>query len=190
MRPLGHRAGTTPALAVTVIRSAKRRKTVQARMVDGRLVMRIPARMSVADEQHWVEEMRRRFAAKGRAGRVDVNARAATLATRYRLPRPTSVRWVTNQHQRWGSCTVATGDIRLSERLADFPAWVLDYVIVHELAHLVEADHGPRFQALVDRYPRAERARGYLIAKSGDDGAGDPDDPDHEATGGAGDRLF
>ena len=55
--------------------------------------------------------------------------------------------------------------------------WVLDYVIVHELAHLREAGHGPRFQALVDRYPRAERARGFLIAKSG---SADPDDVDDE----------
>ena len=170
------RGAAAPALSVTVIRSAKRRKTVQARLVDGRLVMRIPARMSATEEQHWVEEMKRRFTAKRSSGRVDLTARAATLAARHRLPRATSVRWVSNQHQRWGSCTVATGDIRLSERLADFPTWVLDYVIVHELAHLVVADHGPRFQALVDRYPRAERARGFLIAKSGDDGSGDPDD--------------
>jgi predicted metal-dependent hydrolase len=69
---------------------------------------------------------------------------------------------------RWGSCTPATGDIRLSDRLARFPTWVLDYVIVHELAHLVVPDHSADFWKLVARYPKAERARGYLIAKSGD----------------------
>ena len=175
---------------VQVFRSAKRRKTVSARQVGDVLQIRIPARMSAAEEQHWVDEMRRRFAAKNRTGRVDLTARAATLVTRHRLPNPTSVRWVSNQNQRWGSCTVTTGEIRLSERLADFPDWVLNYVIVHELAHLVEADHGPRFQALVDRYPRAERARGYLIAKSGDAGSGDPDDDDDDTGGPADDRLF
>jgi predicted metal-dependent hydrolase len=52
------------------------------------------------------------------------------------------------------------------------PRWVLDYVIVHELAHLVERGHGPAFNALVDRYAKAERARGYLIAK----GTAEPDE--------------
>ena len=69
---------------------------------------------------------------------------------------------------RWGSCTPGDGSIRVSTRLAPFPAWVLDYVLVHELAHLAAPDHSPRFWALVNRYPMAERARGYLIAKSGD----------------------
>jgi predicted metal-dependent hydrolase len=41
---------------------------------------------------------------------------------------------------------------------------VLDYLLVHELAHLEVADHGPRFWELVDRYPLTERARGYLMA--------------------------
>jgi predicted metal-dependent hydrolase len=54
---------------------------------------------------------------------------------------------------RWGSCTPAspgrTGAVRLSWRLALAPAAVADYVVAHECAHLVEANHGPRFWALV-----------------------------------------
>ncbi len=73
------------------------------------------------------------------------------------------IRYVTNQQQRFGSCTPATGVIRISHRVATLPTWVRDYVIVHELAHLVEPNHGPRFWKLVNRYGRAERARGYLI---------------------------
>jgi predicted metal-dependent hydrolase len=42
------------------------------------------------------------------------------------------------------------------------PSWVVDYVLVHELAHLLVAGHGPRFWAHVENYPRSERARGYL----------------------------
>jgi hypothetical protein len=76
--------------------------------------------------------------------------------------------WSGRQQRRWGSCTSSDGSIRLSNRLASYPSWVLDYVLVHELAHLVHADHGPAFQALVARYPLAERATGFLIAKGYD----------------------
>ncbi len=75
---------------------------------------------------------------------------------------------------RWGSCTISTGAIRISNRLVAFPDWVVDYVIVHELCHLEVRGHGPDFWKLVHRYPKAERAIGYLIAKSGDE------DPNHD----------
>jgi predicted metal-dependent hydrolase len=52
--------------------------------------------------------------------------------------------------------------IRLSSRLQALPGWVVDYVLVHELAHLLEPGHGPAFHRLVERYPRAERAEGFL----------------------------
>jgi predicted metal-dependent hydrolase len=68
---------------------------------------------------------------------------------------------------RWGSCTPENGTIRISTRVASFPGWVLDSVILHELAHLVEPGHGKEFQAIIDRYPYAERARGFLIAAGG-----------------------
>jgi predicted metal-dependent hydrolase len=74
------------------------------------------------------------------------------------------IRYVGNQRHRLGSCSPATRTIRLSDRLLRTPAWVRDYVIVHELAHLLEANHGARFWTLVNRYPKAERARGYLMA--------------------------
>lgn len=74
------------------------------------------------------------------------------------------MRYVKNQNSRFGSCTPADGTIRLSDRLATMPTWVRDYVLVHELAHLLEANHGPNFWKLVNRYPLTERARGYLMA--------------------------
>jgi predicted metal-dependent hydrolase len=78
--------------------------------------------------------------------------------------------------QRWGSCTPEDRAVRVSSRLAAYPAWVLDYVLVHELAHLLVASHGPAHDALVDRYPYAERARGFLIALDLDPDEGDGDD--------------
>ena len=90
---------------------------------------------------------------------------------------PTSVRWVTNQNGRWGSCTVEDGAIRLSHRLRAMPAYVVDYVLLHELVHLIVPGHGPAFWAELDTYPQTERARGYLDGWSGALHAGTPDDP-------------
>jgi len=75
----------------------------------------------------------------------------------------TSLRWVTNQARRWGSCTPSTGAIRLSSRLRVVPDWVLDAVIVHELAHLHEASHSAEFKVLCERYPRLAEAEAYLL---------------------------
>lgn len=154
-----------PAMEVEVIRSARRRKTVQAREVDGVLRISIPAAMSTAEEGRWVDEMTRRLQRRSLTRSVDLEARARSLSSRYRLPRATSIRWADNQRCRWGACSVPAGAVRISSALAGFPRWVLDYVIVHELAHLAEPNHSPAFWALVARYPRAERARGFLIAK-------------------------
>ena len=157
-----------------VIRSPKRRKTVQARLVGDVVQVSIPARMTKAEEEKWVAEMVGRFQRKAAVAPVDLAARAEVLAARYGLQQPASIRWVDNQEWRWGSCTPADRTIRLSTRLGGYPPWVVDYVIVHELAHLSVAGHGRDFWALVNRYPKTARARGFLIAKGmdGDDEAG------------------
>ena len=156
------------AFRVEVTRSARRRRTVGSRLVGDTLRITIPSWMSAAEEQRWVESLTARYRRRQAADRIDLAERAVTLARRHDLPRPREIRWVDDMTTRWGSCTPGTGTIRLSSRLARFPDWVVDYVIVHELAHLEHADHSPAFWRLVHRYPRAERAIGYLIAKSGD----------------------
>ena len=160
-----HPGATVGPVEVKVIRSARRRKTVQARSVGGVLHVSIPAAMSAADEQRHVAEMVRRMRRRAESSVVDLPARAEALAAAHGLERPRSIRWVDNQACRWGSCTPADGTVRISTRLAGEPSWVLDYVIVHELAHLTVPGHGPRFWALVERYPRTERARGFLMAR-------------------------
>lgn len=125
--------------------------------------MLIPARMSEAEEQRWVTVMLEKLAAqesRRRLGDAELAERAERLSAQYfeGRARPATVRWVTNQNTRWGSCTPAEGSIRLSHRLRDMPEYVVDYVLLHELAHLLVPGHGPRFWQLLEAYPRTERA--------------------------------
>ncbi|MDG1409666.1 MAG: M48 family metallopeptidase [Acidimicrobiales bacterium] len=151
---------------VEVIRSDKRNKTVSAKVIDGVIRVRIPAWMTTADEAHFVDGVVERIERERRSAAVNLDGRARTLAHEFALPEPESITWSKVQRQRWGSCTIDSRDIRISDRLVDVPPWVLDYVIIHELAHLLVPHHGPEFDAIVDRYPLAERATGYLLAVS------------------------
>ncbi len=153
--------------AVEVRRSARRRRTVSAYREGDRTIVMIPARMSSDEEQRWVGVMLDKLAAqesKRMLGDAELAERAAQLSEQYLNGRaqPASVRWVTNQNTRWGSCTPAEGSIRLSHRLRGMPEYVVDYVLLHELAHLLVPGHGPRFWQLLEVYPRTERARGFL----------------------------
>jgi predicted metal-dependent hydrolase len=152
---------------VEVRRSARRRRTVSAYREGDRTVVLIPARMSADEERRWVSVMLDKLAAQEHRRMLDddeLERRASALSHRYlqARARPDSVRWVTNQNARWGSCTPALGSIRLSHRLQGMPDYVIDYVLLHELAHLLVPGHGPDFWALLDTYPRTERARGFL----------------------------
>ena len=159
---------------VKVVRSARRRKTVTAYREGETVVVLLPARMSRREEDHWVATMLERLERRSRRvvpGDAELERRARLLARRYLegMVEPRSVRWVGNMRARYGSCTPDDGTIRLSDRLAPWPPWVRDYVLVHELAHLAVPDHSPAFWRLVDRYPLSERARGFLIAKGMDE---------------------
>jgi len=155
---------------VEVRRSQRRRRTVSAYRDGERVVVLIPDRFSRAEETEWVERMLARLAAREeRIQRTDDELlhRARRLTNRYLADyvarvQPASVRWVTNQNGRWGSCTPDDGTIRISHRIQEMPDWVIDYVLLHELAHLVVPHHNARFWALVGRYGKTERARGYL----------------------------
>jgi predicted metal-dependent hydrolase len=155
---------------VEVRRSQRRRRTVSAYREGERVVVLIPDRFSRAEETEWVARMLERLAAREeRIRRTDGELlnRARRLIARY-LPDhaehivPASVRWVTNQNGRWGSCTPDDATIRISHRIQEMPDWVIDYVLLHELTHLVVPSHNAEFWELVNRYPKAERARGYL----------------------------
>jgi len=162
-------AGTRKPV-VEVRRSQRRRRTVSAYRDGERVIVLIPDQFSRAEENEWVDRMLARLAAREeRACRTDEELlqRARRLINRYlseyaQLATPKSVRWVTNQNGRWGSCTPADRTIRISRRVQEMPDWVIDYVLLHELAHLVIPHHNEQFWALVGRYAKAERARGFL----------------------------
>ncbi|RNI21081.1 M48 family metallopeptidase [Flexivirga caeni] len=158
---------TAPTPEVEVRRSARRRTTVTAYREGDRIVVLVPARLSKREEQRLVADVVRKVQAaahRGRSTDAELTTRAAQLSARYLggLAHPSSVRWVGNQHSRWGSCTPLNGTIRLSDRLQGMPEYVSDYVLLHELAHLLQPHHGKSFWALLEAYPQLERARGYL----------------------------
>lgn len=153
---------------VRVIGSRRRRRTVQARLRSGVLEVLVPESMPLRERDRWVDVMRGRIERQlQRAQPTDerLEERAGHLNRRLFGGR---LRWnsiaYAEQGRRWGSCTYTAGVIRISSRAAKLPSWVLDYLLVHELAHLEHADHGPAFWELVMRYPLTERARGYLMA--------------------------
>lgn len=161
MRPLEH----TPE--VEVRRSKRRTRTVSAFREGGRIVVAIPARMTRAQEREWVARMvaqLQRKEARRRPTDLELEERAADLSRRYLDGRavPGSVQWSGRQRKRWGSCTPADRSIRLSTRLQGMPAWVVDYVLVHELTHLLHAHHDADFWAEVARFPHHERAKAFL----------------------------
>jgi predicted metal-dependent hydrolase len=158
---------SSPAAPVEVRRSARRRRTVSAYRDGERIVVLIPARFTRAEEAEWVDRMVARVAgsaSRRRTGDAELARQARELSERYLdgAAHPASVRWVPAMRTRWASCTPADRTIRLSRRLQEMPLWVREYVLLHELAHLLESGHGPAFWKLVERYPRTERARGYL----------------------------
>lgn len=168
---------------VEVRRSRRRARTVSAWREDGRTVVAIPARFTRAQEREWVGRMLDRLAAQEKRRRpsdTQLATRATELSRRYLGGRavPTSVRWSSNQGRRWGSCTPSDGTIRISDRVRGMPRWVLDYVLLHELAHLVEPGHSEAFWSLLTAYPHTQRARGFLegyaFTRDASDGTGTP----------------
>jgi hypothetical protein len=167
-------------MEVELVAGTRRRRHVEGVLVGDVLRVAYPPRMSRVEAERIAAELRVRMERRVASDRLDLAARARALARRHELPLPTRVEWSDRQQARWGSCDPGDGVIRVSRRLAAYPVWVLDYVLVHELAHLAVPDHGPHFQALVARYPKAERAVGFLIAK---DLAPDDDTPDDDTPG-------
>ena len=154
----------TPSLEIRS--SARRTKTATAWWEGSTLIVALPARVRGAEREQliaWLVERSRRRRPALLSSDPELLERAIRLADTYDLGVvPTSVRFVTNQRRRWGSCSVESGTIRLSDRLRAVPGWVLDAVLVHELAHLAVPDHSAAFHELADRHPRQRDATTFL----------------------------
>jgi predicted metal-dependent hydrolase len=169
--------------------SKRRKKTAGAHWEGDRIVVVVPVHLKGADRDEMVESLARRLARHRphlHASDDHLEQRALTLGRRYLDGvAPSSIRWSTTQNKRWGSCTLETGEIRISERLRVAPDWVLDAVIVHELAHLIEPNHSARFAELERRYPRRGEAdvflEGYALGLHMPDASGGADDPPESA---------
>ena len=170
-------AGLPPGVEVRA--SRRRRRTVTAYREAGRTVLLVPARMSRSDIVAYARDLVGRLEARERRSTPSdaaLLARATELSARYLDGRavPASVRWAGNQRRRWGSCTPVDSSIRLSDRLTAMPGYVIDYVLLHELAHLLVAGHGPRFDALLTPYPRLAEAQAFLAGVDHAWAAGSP----------------
>jgi predicted metal-dependent hydrolase len=151
---------------VEIRASARRRKTGVAFWEAGHVVVVVPERMSRATRDSFADQLVKQLLERtGRRHASDAGlaARAAALADHYLDGiRPSSIRWSSRQQRRWGSCSLHSREIRIASRLQTVPEWVLDGVIVHELAHLLEAGHTARFHEIANRYPRQGEAHTYL----------------------------
>ena len=154
--------------AIEIVRSAQRSKTVTGEFKHGKLRVIVPASLNKTEEAYYVARVRERV--ERRETKQQLNQgdpllnRAAELNTQYFAGtlELASVTYVTNQNTVYGSCSVRRKTIRLSHHLAQVPEWVRDYVLMHEMAHLVEPGHNRRFWEIVNRYPRTQEARRYL----------------------------
>jgi YgjP-like, metallopeptidase domain len=166
-------ADTDELLASPIEVRRGRRRTIELSLEFGRLVGRVPKRMARSDFEPVLEDMRQELCDRVRSHRVfdddALQRRADIVARQFLSDQPLGhfeVSFSRRQKKRWGSCTRTEdgGRVRISSRLLGHPNWIFDHLLLHELSHIVHANHGPEFQALLLRSPDHERGQGYLEA--------------------------
>jgi predicted metal-dependent hydrolase len=158
-------------MEIKVIRSSDRKKTIQAKLVEQTLHVYLPLGMKPEEERKLIEKMKGKMEKKLQKKQINNNDYLITKFNEFNLKyfqgklKVNSLEFVTNQTKVNGSCTPNKCTIRLSHRLLEMPKWVLDYVIIHEMTHLVHPNHSNAFWTKVGEYKYTERARGFLMAK-------------------------
>jgi predicted metal-dependent hydrolase len=158
-------------MEIKIIRSPKRKRSVSARMVGDLMRVNAPANMPEATLQKIVVDFQKRFEKRALRNKLNITENLADICNKLNKKyfegkiSVKSIEYVTDQVRKWGVCNSMDKAIRISHRLAEMPQWVRDYVVVHEMAHILEPNHSADFWKLVNRYELSERARGYLIAK-------------------------
>jgi hypothetical protein len=151
---------------VEIRASTRRKKTGTAHWSGSRIVVLIPARIKGRERTTFVDDLVERLMTQrpqNSAGDATLEDRANQLAELFNDGvMPSSVRWVKNQQARWASCSPASKEIRMSNRLRQCPAWVIDAVLVHELAHLQEVGHTARFNEIANRFERQAESALFL----------------------------
>lgn len=158
-----------PGERLEVRRSSRRKKTISVHREGDVIVVNAPKWMTTADVERHARDLIARLHKREGAPRSDTDLLTRALWVRMEFlpeaPEPTAVRWAT-QERRWGSCSTLERSVRISSQLQRAPQYVIDAVIVHELAHLIRADHGPEFKQLIARYPDNARADAFLAGMS------------------------
>ncbi|MFA5287387.1 MAG: M48 family metallopeptidase [Candidatus Omnitrophota bacterium] len=164
-----------PINAIKILRSKKRKRTVTARIVKEILVVRAPENISESRLQKVIGELKSRIERKRLKEELNKDEKLAQRAKGFNLQyfgdklKINSIEYVTGQNSKFGCCNYRTGCIRISHRISTMPEWVRDYVIIHELAHLVVPNHSKAFWDIVNCYKLSERARGFLIARGSEE---------------------
>ena len=160
---------------VVVIRSKKRRRNISAYRQGGKIIVSIPARLTKAEEREIVPQMVAKINSKEtRVSESELSKMSDLLLQTYApeiITRAATVSWRT-MNERWGSCTNLDRTIRIADRLAGVPSYVLEYVVFHESIHLENPNHDDAFYEILNRYPKIESAEAFLAGYEAGSAAG------------------
>lgn len=158
---------------VWILRKRVKNVNLRVKPPDGHIEVSAPMRVDsefvkafVHEKRDWIRNQQNRIAAspQGRAAAASSDEVAQWKAVVQAFVPPLIAKWepiigvkagkiaYRNMTSRWGSCQPSTGRICINVRLALYPPECLEYVVVHELCHLLERSHGPRFHALMDAF--------------------------------------
>ncbi len=158
---------------VWILRKRIKNINLRVKPPDGRIEVSAPLRVDtsfvrafVREKRDWIRKQQERIAAspQGLAAAASPDEVAQWREVVQAFVPPLIAKWepimgvkagkiaYRNMTSRWGSCQPSTGRICINVRLALYPPECLEYVVVHELCHLLERGHGPRFHALMDAF--------------------------------------